>query len=161
MRILLSIGPVLLVLLIGHSVRAQAPSDPAKQAVWVEALGPALGYTANYEYRVSRSLSVRGGAGYTYYSIGSTRWDGLTTIGSVSYFPLKSQRHHLELGGSLAYILVPDSDNDTAIVGGLIGYRFQPPDGGPVLRVFFSPVYLVARSNFFPAMVGASAGWSF
>lgn len=145
---------------------APAPRDPreAKNAIYLDLLGPGLLYSINYDRMLTDDLSVR--IGFSYLTLGASSSDGQGNTASadfsywavpltVSYLGIGSHSNMLELGGGPILMHVEGSgiveveDEETGEVGasatvfaltGMVGYRHQPADGGFVFRIGASPV---------------------
>lgn len=152
---------------------AAAPAAPAAEAaptertannvIYIEGLGPGLLYSLNYE-RVFQPVSVR--LGVDYFSISATNADGSSASATflaipitISYLGLGSLKHMFEIGagGSILYFggAVNTLGNTThgSAVSGLgtiiLGYRYQPPDGGFFLKAGLSPL-ITGSGSFLP-----------
>jgi hypothetical protein len=126
------------------------PPEPAEReapnAFYIEGLGPALIYSANYE-RAINDVAIRVGAGY--YASGGSSWLGVPI--TISYLGIGSKKHMFEIGAGVSIQHVSDGSNivslntnatDTFVVGTVIlGYRLEPPKGGFLLRAGLSPVF--------------------
>lgn len=146
--------------LLGSTAFAAPPEDQkppapaARNAVHAELGGPGLLYTVSYERFVLPELSVRAG-----FSLFGFREGGTGDTLGVFTLPLTAQylvgrgSHHLELGlGLITGVLWSDLNSfDRTERFGLIaatatvGYRYQPPAGGLVLRVALTPFFGGAR----------------
>ena len=143
------------------------PSEPgrtAKNALYVEGLGPGLFYSIDYD-RAFGDFSAR--VGFSYLSVSAS---GTSTSGAsggsasasfiaipitVSYLGIGSVRNMLELGagatilhlgaGASAFETSSKSsatESATAVLPtALAGYRFQPADGGFFFRVGLSLLF--------------------
>jgi hypothetical protein len=136
----------------------------AKNAIYVDLLGPGLFYSVNYDRMLIDDLSAR--IGFSYLSFGASAGDG-TGAGTasaefsywavpitVSYLGIGSENNMLEVGGGPVIMNVAGSGvvetDDTAsgaeasatlfAMTAMVGYRHQPADGGFVFRVGASPV---------------------
>lgn len=147
-------------------IPASAASDgrEAKNAIYLDLLGPGLFYSINYDRVIVDDVSAR--IGFSYFSVGASATDasGAATASAefsywavpitVSYLGIGSDTHMLELGGGASIISFSGSgllESDDAAVGGgtsvttgaltaMAGYRRQPADGGFVFRIGASPV---------------------
>ncbi len=129
-------------------------SRKAENALYVELLGPGLLYSVNYN-RAFGDVAARVGVGYLSSGGGTFLAIPLT----ISYLGLGSKRHMFELGaGVTIYYVNADSgmfyagssgaSAATVVATGILGYRFQPPNGGFSLRVGLSP--LISQNGFLP-----------
>ncbi|MEO8183889.1 MAG: hypothetical protein ABI895_34120 [Deltaproteobacteria bacterium] len=144
----------------------------AKNAIYLDLLGPGLLYSINYDREIIPDLAVR--IGLSYMSIGASASDGAGTTTSAkfsylaipitaSYLGIGSTSNMLELGGGPVILnfsgsgLVESSDEDvsggasatTLALTGMAGYRHQPADGGFVFRIGASPM-MVLGANVLP-----------
>lgn len=158
---------VLLLVLASLPARAQSAKKRgghfARNAVYVEAFGPGLFYSLNYERRITENISLRGGfTAYTflvgfpvmvnallgqdgdYFEIG---------IGVVPYYGFGSDllpfasSSYIKMGNGLMY--------GTAAMG----YRYQPYDGGFLFGIEFTAFF--AHHNTFWPWGGVSIGYAF
>jgi hypothetical protein len=144
----------------------------AKNAIYLDLLGPGLLYSINYDREIIPDLSAR--IGLSYMSIGASASDGAGTTASAkfsylaipitaSYLGIGSTSNMLELGGGPVIMnfsgsgLVSSSDSavkaggssTTVALTGMAGYRHQPADGGFVFRIGASPM-VVLGANVLP-----------
>lgn len=143
-------------LLLGLAVAPAAAQDEtetsqeepvAKNAVYVEMRGIGLG-SVNYERMLTSYLSLR---------VGTTGYAFPVMVNLLA----GGGAHRFEAGAGA--VLAFDLQSHTPVAGGLgtIGYRYQPPAGGPVFRVAM-PV-LVGEQGVWVGFyhIGISAGWAF
>ncbi len=143
--------------------RPVEPDDErtANNAVYAEGLGPGLYYSINYD-RSFGDFAARVGFGYLSVSASSSSGGTEQTASAsffsipitLSYLGIGSKRNMLELGAGATILHVgaggsgfdtssSNSANASATMVlpvGMVGYRFQPPGGGFVLRAGISPV---------------------
>jgi hypothetical protein len=141
----------------------------AKNALYVDLLGPGLLYSLNYDREIIPDLSAR--IGISYMSLGASSGDGSASVSfsylavpiTASYLGIGSQNNCLELGGGPVIMnfkgsgLVKSNDESvsagasvtTLALTGMAGYRHQPADGGFVFRIGVSPM-MVLGANFVP-----------
>lgn len=141
----------------------------AKNALYVDLLGPGLIYSLNYDREIIPDLSAR--IGISYMSLGASSGDGTASVSfsylavpiTASYLGIGSQNNCLELGGGPVIMnfkgsgLVESNDEKVAAgasvttlaLTGMAGYRHQPSDGGFVFRIGVSPM-MVFGANFVP-----------
>ena len=144
----------------------------AKNAIYLDLLGPGVLYSINYDREIIPDLSAR--IGLSYMSIGASASDGAGTTASAkfsylaipitaSYLGIGSTSNMLELGGGPVIMnfsgsgLVSSSDSavkaggstTTVALTGMAGYRHQPADGGFVFRIGASPM-VVLGANVLP-----------
>ena len=125
----------------------------APNAMYVELLGQGVALTANYERilfaTTPHNISLRAGFGI---------WAGVGAAGTVvpigaSY--LFGSNHKLEIGIGYAFISNRNDYNGASFA--LIGYRYQPIDGGFLIRVSFTPRF----TDELEPWVGLSLGYAF
>lgn len=139
---------LLLFALLCSSVLAQTLPYP-RQSVFVEAGGNGLGYSLNYERSLNRSLAVRlGGSWLRLTEQGSRKRQALVTVPVMISYLLQfgASAHHAEFGAgiSLLYATGDLTENDRTTdlfpnLTGTVGYRYQHPAGGLLLKVGFTP----------------------
>jgi hypothetical protein len=134
----------------------------AKNAIYLDLLGPGLLYSINYDREIVDDVSVRIGFSYMSYGVSassgtasaSANFSYLSIPITASYLGIGSENNMLELGGGGMIMNFKGdgllkSDEGSGRVGGstttfamtgIAGYRHQPSDGGFVFRVGASPV---------------------
>jgi hypothetical protein len=129
----------------------------AFNAIYGELLGPGGVYSLNYERRFGQS-GWAGRVGFSYISIGASSGSAsanasLTTFPiTLSYLGIGNFRNKFELGaGGMIAIAsasaggVGSSYANSSGVGGaatvMLGYRYQPDDGGFQFRIGLSPLF--------------------
>ncbi len=139
--------------------------------MYLELLGNAGLYSLNYERRFGDK--VYGRLGLSYFSVGASAGESSAKV-TLMTFPLMANylvgdgSSHLELGAG-ALLLYAGGEVDSGgsrssgegvgIAGtATVGYRYQPPDGGFVFKVGFTP--LVGVGGFLP-WGGVSFGGAF
>jgi len=149
----------------------------ASHVLFAEAFGVGLLYSLNYEYVVDAwHVGFRGGASFFTYATSSYGQSGNLTLVSfpavASYYLAlpdhPSHRLQLGLGATLLYLDAASDSQGTKFGGeragvglaftGVVGYRYQPRDGGVIFGIGFTP--LVRTSRFLP-WGGASVGYAF
>jgi hypothetical protein len=133
--------------------RDRLSSEDANNSIFVEAGGPGLLYSVNYERVVENDFGLR--IGLSYVSFSATASGGGSTSSAsagilavpviASYLGLRGGNHILELGagGTVVYAtgaasgsgLAASGSGMTALGTALIGYRRQPVDGGFQFRI--------------------------
>jgi hypothetical protein len=143
----------------------------AKNAIYLDLLGPGVLYSINYDRMLTDTVSAR--IGFSYLSFGASASDGTSTASAslsymaipitASYLGIGSENNMLELGGGVSIMnfkgsgVIKSSDDKvqggasttTVAMTGIIGYRHQPSDGGFVFRAGLSPME-VFGGNFLP-----------
>jgi hypothetical protein len=143
----------------------RAPPDDertANNAIYAEGLGPGLYYSINYD-RSFGDFAARVGFGYLSVSASSSSGGTEQTASAsffsipitLSYLGIGSKQNMLELGAgaTILHLGAGGSGFDTSssstssasatfvLPVGMVGYRFQPPGGGFVLRAGISPIF--------------------
>ncbi|MBL0097571.1 MAG: hypothetical protein IPP46_14580 [Bacteroidetes bacterium] len=164
----------LLILMPGSSIQAQNDSLPfTRHTFHAEIFGHGLLYSVNYDFRFHRHAALH--VGFSHWGFNSAFFGELRMTAfpvTIIYLSGKDD-HHLEIGAGImpakltfvnSGIFSLFSGNEVvkkrsdALIGiGSIGYRYQPMDGGLMLRVAITPFY----NNKFVFYAGASAGISF
>ncbi len=141
--------------IVNNGVCQEARADTCRNAIYAEILGPGLLYSINYDYRITTHFGLRAGV---------SRWSVpaifVLVNGSIGFtgFPITANylsgegSSHLELGvGVVPVILTLNGeevffgsnvrDRKTLVMETMtMGYRYQPPDGGIVFRIAFTPL---------------------
>ncbi len=134
-------------------VAQDKPIGDSQNAIYIEAFGPGIPYSINYDYRFQQDISVR--IGFSSWSIPDLFSDGtnsLTTFPIMVNYLLGQGTDHLELGIGFVPLLYSShgqelfssttyNNSGSSIYGAAtIGYRLQRNDGGFVLRIDFTPM---------------------
>ena len=131
-------------------VEATPTERTANNALYVEGLGAGLFYSLNFDHAFG---PVAGRAGIGYFAVSSsgssTTWVSIPL--TVSYLGIGGLKHMFEVGagvsinyfgGSVSFAGAGASASATDVYGVIIlGYRYQPPDGGFFLRAGLSPIF--------------------
>jgi hypothetical protein len=143
---------------------AASEGREAKNAIYLDLLGPGLLYSINYDRMITDDFSAR--IGFSYFGVGASATDssGTTTASAsfsywavpitASYLGIGSDTNMLELGAGASILnfsgsgLIESDDEEvgagasvtTLSATAMVGYRRQPADGGFVFRVGLSPV---------------------
>jgi hypothetical protein len=143
---------------ISEAPRAGPPKErSAKNAIYVEGLGAGLFYSVNYD-RTIGDFAVR--AGFSYFSVSASSTNAAGTTGgsasasfmsfpiTVSYLGVGSLNNIFELGAGATILNLGagasafNTDEKSSASGSavyvwpevLLGYRYQPADGGFFFR---------------------------
>jgi hypothetical protein len=175
----ISVSIVLLLAVFVSSVRAQdqtavgtARPDviTAPNALYVEILGSGIIPSINYDRMLTNNFAGRIGLGYlplgsVINSNGNSLSASITTIpATISWFPFGATSSKLEIGAGIVYASIVAKEFDKADEGSalgyteILGYRFEPPNGGFVLRVAITPWEL---GSHFQPYGGLSLGLAF
>ena len=147
--------------LVAAGAGAQTGPDDrtAMNTIYAEGLGAGGAYALNYERMLSNDFGVR--VGFSYLSVTATSSNGTTTASSggsfiaipitASYVGISSGSHALELGAGVTIWDISVSGTSGGFVGAatgfvpvgtaIVGYRFQPREGGFNFRVGASPLF--------------------
>jgi len=137
----------------------------AKNAIHFELLGPAVIYSLNYERAFTDDLSAR--IGISYFSLeasdsaDNSAKAAITMVPlTLSYLGVGTPNHILELGAGAvifhasAGVDVGGSKSESSITSAwgtaIVGYRYQPADGGFMFRVGASPLVGKDGAVFWP-----------
>jgi hypothetical protein len=144
----------------------------ANNSIYAEGLGPGIVYSLDYD-RAFGDAVVRVGAGVVpgkEAGKASTEPLLISVPLTVSYIGAGSRWNMLELGAGLVYLHVaphvrnfyveskPETVN-TVLATGIVGYRFQPPQGGLLIRAGVCPI--IGRYGFFPLWPYLALGVTF
>jgi len=148
------------------------PAKKAYSSLYVEVAGSAIAGALNYERLLSNTFGLRVGFGYA--PLSGTNSKGATVRASItsapltlSWFPLSTSdtasSDKLEIGAGALYAnlsrkLDPFVEFNGIGYTGIIGYRYEPWDGGFLFRIAFTPILL--GGNFQP-YGGISFGYGF
>ncbi len=159
----------------------QAQDGLAKNGTYLELLGNGGVFSVNYERFLTSDFSIRAGfASYT----GETWWEELwgnkettlTTFPILGNYFLGNGRNRLELGGGVLlgtkkveYTGEDDSDRTSTIfdLTAVVGYRYQDPYGGIILRAGLTPFLALSSgedaypNEGFTISGGVSVGYAF
>lgn len=134
-----------------------------KNAVYLELAGNGVGYSFNYERRLTNQLWGRIGAGYV--PVPFVRFAALPL--GVSYlFGNKANFFETGLVTTFAYANVEalfdseDGQEFGVILSPIIGYRFQPQENNLFFKIAFTPLFTPFETRFLPSG-GLSVGYSF
>ena len=140
----------LLFLLAVVAGAAEARAQTSRHAAYVEIGGNAIVPSVNYERRLGERWHGRAGISFI---TGETSEDSESTFifpFTVSSVNRPLSNHHFEWGGGLTFVtgdsqdLFETVDDDEKIsnvlLTGILGYRYQKPDGGFQFRIAATPV---------------------
>ncbi|HEY0142425.1 MAG TPA: hypothetical protein VGF48_16120 [Thermoanaerobaculia bacterium] len=130
-----------------------ADAQDARNAVYFELGGSAIVPSFNYERRVSEAWFGRVGFSViTSETVEDSDTDTTIVIPiTASWISHRAANHHLEAGGGLTVAagdrqelfdsIDDEEDQFSAVIAtGIIGYRYQKPDGGFQFRAVFTPL---------------------
>jgi hypothetical protein len=148
------------------------PAAKAWNSIYLEVAGSAIADALNYERLLTNSFGLRVGFGYA--PLSGTNSKGTTVHASItsapltlSWFPFSdsdtASSDKLEIGAGALYAnlsrkLGPFAEFNGIGYTGIIGYRYQPWDGGFLFRIAFTPIILAGN---FQAYGGISFGYAF
>ena len=159
-----------------------APSgvtDLHRTSIYFELLGNGLFYSFNLDELLTSHVAARAGIGYFGISVNSPD-DNTSTVSAsvllipitVSYLffgdglPMPNSKFELGAGVTVLSFSASDGSNNGAfgfkssgVLGtGVVGYRYQHPDGGLLFRADFTPVF---GYGLFAPLFGLSIGYTF
>ena len=136
-----------------HDAAEPTEERAAENAVYLEALGPAVFYSVNYDRAFG---DVAGRVGIGFLSVGAAGANGSASASwlsiplTASYLGIGSKTHIFEVGGGLVFhyfsagvdTLGAKSSGSALVPAATLiaGYRYQPPKGGFFLRAGLSPL---------------------
>ncbi len=145
------------------SLFKQSCAQVAAQNLFIEAGGPGILFSVNYDTRFTAKrdgLGARLGFGY----FGSAG-DGILTIPVQLNFLEGSNGNYFESGFGATYVKFVTSNNNSffsnasGILGmGTFGYRYQSITSGVNFRASYNPVF--TSDGFFPLWFGLSVGYT-
>lgn len=133
---------------------AHAVERTALNSVNAELAGPGLLYSVNYERIVVEDLGIRAGLSYWSISVDASssgsKQSWLLIPVTASYLGIAGRKSALEIGGGFVFVTVNESahsgtigarDSGAGFFGTvLLGYRYQPAEGGFQFRIGISPL---------------------
>jgi len=125
-------------------------------SIYLELGGNCVFYSINYDRLFSNHIGARVGANFFLLPIDKTTAFGYFVVMQIIYL-IGNGNSRLELGGGVNYLNEKDGDS---IWGPsfIIGYRYQPTNGGFVFRIGFTPTYV---TDHIMPMGGVSFGYNF
>jgi hypothetical protein len=159
----LAVITLLGILILASPVHAQ--NDPvAKNAFYFELGGNGIFYSINYDRIILPSLSAR--VGFASFTIPLTSPAiSTTTFPILLNYLVGSGNSRFELGAGIVFVAFSGGEFDfirasasTAALTGVVGYRYQPVDGGLVFRAGFTP-FIVGHAGIVSG--GVSLGYAF
>ena len=125
-----------------------APDTSARSSIFFEYLGNGILYSLNYDRKLTNHFSGRIGINYWVWSLlGTTRAAQMPVL--VNYLAGWSS-HRFELGvGINSGVIWEEGDRSAVFLPtAALGYRYQPPGGGWLFRINFTPFYSFAGDTF-------------
>jgi hypothetical protein len=141
--------------LVSASSTASAQEAPSEHATYVEAGGPGVLYSFNYEYRPMPELGLRAGASVLYICIFSCTTFAIVPL-SINGL-VGEGRHHFEYGAGAA--LTTLQDRDAQFFFPEVGYRYENPSGGFLFRAMFTPLVRMRKPKDIVPWGGVSFGY--
>lgn len=146
----LQCGALLAILTLLSADDSLAQPADVQQAVHFELFGSGILPTVNYE----RSLNENwiGRAGFSFMTTESESSNSVVVVLpiTVSYVTRPSSNHHFELGGGATFVREGSSSDlwdeytsessSGALATGIVGYRYQKPNGGFQFRAVATPM---------------------
>ena len=160
-KILGAIGLITIVCNIGFaqivdSTALNKISPKIGQCIYIESSGPGLLVSANYDARFlkgNNGLGYRVGVGFFYLFD-----DFMFSLPAQINYLIGSKSKYLELGLGITYASKTSIYNGLSTTS-LLGFRYQPINGGFNFRIFISP--LINKQEFNPLWAGFSLGHTF
>jgi hypothetical protein len=149
----------------------------APSSIYLEIGGAGIFYSINYDRLLTNNVALRFGFGY----FGVPFLASLTAVPlTLSWFPFSNSTspNKLEIGAGFDYINAtvtpffgdtPTRTGSAVCLTGILGYRYQAPDGGFMFRAAFTPILFtdelqslvgISNANFAP-WAGISFGTGF
>jgi hypothetical protein len=121
----------------------QSMAQSARNTLFVEGLGNGGAYSLNYDRLLSPNVALR--VGFNFVPAIPVTLSYLVNLGAAN---------HIELGiGFLATL----GERSGFLGTGILGYRYQEPNGGLFFKAGFTPFF----GNGFAPWVGVGAGFTF
>lgn len=152
MRCLCIVVAMLTMLLSLQADPQQSTTDTTvSNAGYIELLGSGFLFSLNYERQLVKTIALRIGG---FYGEEKAYWGFVQVLGQQSF----ARSHHLEYGGGIGVIgfelnlwggsrSTPRLAEPHVYFPFHVGYRFQPSDGGFILRIGFTPIVGVKQLN--------------
>jgi hypothetical protein len=125
-------------------------SSKLKNTVYIEVLGNGGLYSFNYERNIGANLYGRMGFGHwTSGFMGPET--SVTTLPFMLHYIRGGHHNHFEVGLGLVMGAITETERTNSIfnVTSFLGYRYQAPAKGIILRIGFTPFYsLDKRANY-------------
>jgi hypothetical protein len=151
-------------------------AEEAANTIHFELLGSGLLYSINYDRLFTHNFAGR--VGWMYFSGDATSDDptdpkvtfSMNLIPITGSYLVGAGNHRLELGGGpvLAFVSADVDDgvqgvsaSGLASIAMIVGYRYQPMDGGFNFRVGFTPHYVINGKPPLLPWAGLSLGYTF
>jgi hypothetical protein len=152
------------------AIVSTSSGQEARNAVHFELGGSAIVPSFNYERRLNANWFGRVGVSVIVGESADEEDSDTTFVVplTASYVSRPAANHHLEVGGGVTiasgdrqdfpdYGDEDDEEFSTAFLTGLVGYRYQKPQGGFQFRAVFTPI--VGGGDFLP-WAGVSFGYA-
>lgn len=143
-----------------------------RSSVYIELFGNGLIYSLNFDQLITNHIALRGGIGYI--GFGATSSDGSKSVSaSILTIPLTASylfssdaplsNHKFEVGAGVTIISLTGASyrsfGASGVIGtAIIGYRYQPVDGGVLFRADVTPFF---GQGLFLVSGGISVGYTF
>ena len=137
----------------------EARSEFSRTSFYFEFRGNALGYSLNFDHRFIRQASIRAGISVIPAIFTTT----IIAPVMVNYLAGRGD-HFLEMGaGVLVGTGVSGFETSSSVLlpTATVGYRWQPTDGGFLVRAGFTPGFNPSQINFIVPSGGVSIGYTF
>jgi hypothetical protein len=127
-----------------HQLQADEPHLLSPNSIYIEALGSGLYYSVNYDRLFSHNIGGRIGFGLL-----SNGLNPLYFVPVTLNYLIGKGNSKLELGAGVTIIAadidlfeIVHSTFESLVLGtAIIGYRYQPADGGFLFRIGFTPLF--------------------
>jgi hypothetical protein len=134
-----------------------AKNITAPNIVYFEWFGNGVLYSLNYERFISNDISLR--CGLSYFGGGIDGGQGsVLTLPFLANYMLNFGSSHMQMGAGLTFVAATSDykgfTSDIACATALIGYRYQPPDGGFMFEISFTPLMMFDNGLFLSGGIG-------
>ncbi|MBI4929702.1 MAG: hypothetical protein HY841_02990 [Bacteroidetes bacterium] len=145
----------------------------ATHTLFVEGFGAGVSYySINYDkilFVTDKSVySIRIGASALYNQVDTNKKGlGMTFPLAFNRWNTANKKHHFEVsvGGTISWGYYGDGTKVVRgvqwIITGFVGYRYQKPEGGLMIRAGWTPLYVIKDDWFIPYFAGAGLGYTF
>ncbi len=135
----------MLLILFANLISSQILNEKYKSnTIYIEIVGQSVGlFSLNGDYRFHPNFTFRIGFGWAIF--------GYSVPTSINVITQAKKSHHLEVGLGPVYLegasLFGGERSREIVLTGFLGYRYQPKDGGLVLRIGFTPWLDIDKSK--------------
>lgn len=126
----------------------------SKNSIFLELLGNGGLYSVNYERRFKPNLYGR--IGFCSFKsidlLSPENGDRITTIPVMITYFTGQRVHHFEMGGGMLFGIINEKNGLNTIIDltAFLGYRYQAPGNGILIRIGFTPFLSLDKTANYP-----------